>query len=591
PANTPDAAATANAETLPVAQLSTQYSENRTGFYDSIARVGIEAAEAIHYAHECGVIHRDVKPSNLLLDQAGRVHVADFGLALMQNAGDLTMTGDVVGTLRYMSPEQLESASSVDRRSDVYSLGATLYEMLSGRPAIDATQRTDLLRRIAEVDAARLRKWDARMPADLETIVLKCLAKSPEDRYQTAGDLADDLTRFRERRPIAARKSSAWKKGWRWAQRHRKLAAACSVAVAALTTLAVAGPIAAWALRNALVAEQDVTQRLQAQAYDMRIRDAAHAISLAHYRRAELMLEHCDESLRDFEWFHLWSQVKAERRRVVANEHIAVLRADVSPNGKLVAFGNWFGAVQIFDRERRQSVADFKIHPTDQAIPLALRFDPAGELLFAGGERHAVLWNSERGQPAKAWQSDAQISAGAFSPDGALLAIGYMADIKATRQTSDPVAIEVLEIAHLVDAADDVGRDAADGATGRNGRMLDGPSGRVYKLEISPDGRTLAACSNAAGVVHRWSLPSLKELPPLVVEDPVVETFAFHPGDSDILAVASGVRNRFGQRSSVTLYSLKTGERLRFVHGSDRVATALQFSANGKQLILGDGEG
>ena len=144
-------------------------------------------------------------PSNLLLDAQGEVWVTDFGLAKAQDSDELTRTGDIVGTLRYMAPERFDGWS--DPRSDVYALGATLYEMLTLRPAFDESDRVKLIERVLHDSPPPLRQLDRRIPRDLETIVLKALAKEPGERYATAGQLAEDLRRFVAGRPILARRS------------------------------------------------------------------------------------------------------------------------------------------------------------------------------------------------------------------------------------------------------------------------------------------------------------------------------------------------------------------------------------------------
>ena len=137
-----------------------------------------DAADALEHAHSLGIVHRDVKPGNLLLDADGRIYVSDFGLARFGPDAGLTMTGDAVGTLRYMAPEQaLAKHGLADHRVDVYGLGATLYELLSGRPAVDGEDRQEILRRIAFEEPVSPRKLDRAIPAELETITLKCLAK------------------------------------------------------------------------------------------------------------------------------------------------------------------------------------------------------------------------------------------------------------------------------------------------------------------------------------------------------------------------------------------------------------------------------
>ncbi|MEM9659830.1 MAG: serine/threonine-protein kinase, partial [Planctomycetota bacterium] len=161
-----------------------------SAYFRNIARLGVQAARALDHAHDRGIVHRDVKPSNLLLDTAGDVHVADFGLAMIEAEPGVSMTGDVVGTLRYMSPEQaLGQRKIVDHRADVYSLGATLYEALALQPPFASDDRRELLRVIADSAPAPLEKLVAKIPADLTTIVGKAMEKEPGDRYQTAADL------------------------------------------------------------------------------------------------------------------------------------------------------------------------------------------------------------------------------------------------------------------------------------------------------------------------------------------------------------------------------------------------------------------
>jgi serine/threonine protein kinase len=218
--------------------LATAYSTDSRQFYRGVARLGIQAAEALEHAHEYGVVHRDVKPANLLLDGEGRLWVTDFGLAQLQTDPGLTHTGDLLGTLRYMSPEQAGGQRTlVDHRTDVYSLGATLYELLTLRPPFDGADRHTLLRQILEDEPRPPRALVPSIPVELETIVLRAIGKAPAGRYATARELADDLQRFLEDRPIRARRPSFVEKATKWARRHRAVVAAAVVAL----LLSVAG--------------------------------------------------------------------------------------------------------------------------------------------------------------------------------------------------------------------------------------------------------------------------------------------------------------------------------------------------------------
>jgi serine/threonine-protein kinase len=214
-----------------------------------VANLGAQAAQALAHAHEMGVVHRDVKPANLLVDGQGHLWVTDFGLARAKNDTRLTMTGDLVGTLRYMSPEQaLAQPVGLDHRTDLYSLGATLYELLTLEPAFNGRDRQELLRQIAQEEPRPPRQANKAVPAELETIVLKAMAKAPDERYATAQELADDLTRFLADEPIRARRPTLAQRGRKWARRHRSVVS--SVAVSSLVALAVLAGAVGWALRD-----------------------------------------------------------------------------------------------------------------------------------------------------------------------------------------------------------------------------------------------------------------------------------------------------------------------------------------------------
>ncbi|HEX2477444.1 MAG TPA: serine/threonine-protein kinase [Lacipirellulaceae bacterium] len=205
----------------PAAEIAALPEFNSHEYFSTIVRLGIQAAEALDHAHQNGVLHRDIKPANLLLDGAGKLWVTDFGLARIEHEAGMTMTGDIVGTLRYMSPEQaLAIRAVVDHRSDIYSLGVTFYELITLQPAIRGDDRQEILRQIAFDDPRKPRQINERLPRDLETIVLKAIEKEPSDRYDSAQELAGDLRRFLANEPIRAKPARALERLTKWSRRH-----------------------------------------------------------------------------------------------------------------------------------------------------------------------------------------------------------------------------------------------------------------------------------------------------------------------------------------------------------------------------------
>jgi serine/threonine protein kinase len=271
----PDSGASAVRQTHPIAALSTIRSTKDRAYFRAVAELGIQAAEALDFAHEHGVIHRDVKPANLLVDAEARLWITDFGLAQVQGDARMTMTGDLVGTLRYMSPEQaLAKRVVVDHRTDVYSLGATLYELLTLEPAFAGTDRQELLRQIAFEEARAPRRQNRAIPTELEIIVLKALEKNPADRYATAKELADDLERYVKDEPIRARRPTLALQARKWFRRHPAvLRSAVAMLILAVVSLAL-GSYLIWREKGEKEAALDLakTRREAAESAQQRTR-------------------------------------------------------------------------------------------------------------------------------------------------------------------------------------------------------------------------------------------------------------------------------------------------------------------------------
>jgi hypothetical protein len=236
----------------------------------------VQAAEALEHAHQQGVLHRDIKPANLLVDGRGHLWVADFGLAQRQSQPGLTLTGDLVGTLRYMSPEQaLAKHVLVDHRTDVYSLGVTLYELVTLVPAFPGRDRQEMLRQIAFEEPRPPRRLNPATPAELETIILKALGKNLSERYGTAQELADDLERYLKDEPIRARRPSLVMRLRKWARRHQPVVVTAMVTgailLAAVTLLTL---LAAGRLREQLDETRKTQREGQHRLYEAKLEEA-----------------------------------------------------------------------------------------------------------------------------------------------------------------------------------------------------------------------------------------------------------------------------------------------------------------------------
>jgi serine/threonine-protein kinase len=238
-------------------------------YAQSVAHIGVQVASALDHAHKQGVLHRDIKPSNLLLDGQGTVWVTDFGLAKAQGSENLTQTGDIMGTLRYMPPEAFDGRA--DARGDLYSLGLTLYELLASRPAFDETDRPRLIKQVTEGEPPRLDRLRPDLPRDLVTVVHKAIERDPGHRYPTAEELRADLQRFLDDEPIRARRLSLWEHGSRWCRRNPAVAMLTAASLLLLVATTAASLYAAamsrrLAREEAAVADQERAKRATADA-------------------------------------------------------------------------------------------------------------------------------------------------------------------------------------------------------------------------------------------------------------------------------------------------------------------------------------
>ena len=407
-----------------------------TPYFHSVARLGLQAAEALAYSHGQGVLHRDVKPSNLLLDIEGTLWVADFGLAKAEDGDDLTDTGDILGTIRYMAPERFTGRA--DARSDVYGLGATLYELLTLRPAFDQIDKMQLIAKVTTETPPLPRRLDPRIPRDLETVVLRAMASDPAARYQSAGDLADDLRRFLSDRPIKARRFSAVEHVLRWGRRNRTVAA-LTVAVALLLVMGTVGSgvAALWLRRqrdDAVQARQDADTAGRAMKEKLweSLRDQARA-GIFSRRRGQRF-----ESLKAIR-----EAVRLGRELGLPAERFGVLRelataALALPDVRMLRqWQGWTpdcrqlvcdGNLQRY--ARCDAAGNISVRRTDDDVEIArvtgyagdqlLQLSPDGRYLVTHKGRSLLVWQVDTSSPVLLMKESQAVRAD-FTPDNRLM--------------------------------------------------------------------------------------------------------------------------------------------------------------------------
>ena len=379
----------------------------------------MQAAEALAYAADQGVIHRDIKPANLLLDAHGSVWVTDFGLARATGEADLTRTGDLIGTLRYMAPERFRGVS--DHRADVYALGLTLYELLALRPAFDEQDRALLIRQIAQSEPPRLERLDPTIPRDLATIVHKAIARDPADRYASADDLAADLQRYLEDRPIRARPVSVVGIAWRWCKRNPAIAGLIALVAVLLVGIASVATAGYFSTKAALVEvdrqrDEAIGQRNLAEdnLYFANIPLAQRAWDEANIRRMKTLLDvlrpRPDQvDRRGWEWYHLESLTR--RELFTLSGHTGGLGIVVwSPDGRRLATGGQDRTFRVWDAETGEELLVFRGHDREglqpasashvqDVPPSALAWSPDGRILASGhGGGEIKIWEADTGR-------------------------------------------------------------------------------------------------------------------------------------------------------------------------------------------------
>ncbi|MBN9118448.1 MAG: protein kinase, partial [Planctomycetes bacterium] len=538
------------------------------------ARFARRLAEALAYAHAVGVVHRDVKPDNVMVDERGEPLLMDFGLAARSEPEDgderLTQQGVAVGTPAYMAPEQARGAlGEIGPAADQYALGCTLFELLTGRTPFAGPPEVQLLLHQTQPPSSP-RKLRPSVPRDLETICLKCLEKDPKRRYPDCQAVADDLRRWMDEEPISARRPRIPERAVRWAKRNPAVAGLTFLVTLLLVAVGVAGYAAALQYSAKYAAERDARRALERELYTNRITIAERELTRDEdVNLASDLLNQCHPDLRGWEWRYLCHLRDGGEHPSITAHTGGLWIATFSPDGTKVATGSIDGTVCISDTATARPLLTFRGHTipgagliTSRQPPvMCVAFSPDGKRVASGSLfpnpfnlRQSVgtvlVWDAETGKVSATFRGHTGlVNCLAFSPDGTKV-------VSAGVERDNTFAVW-------------------DSGTGNLVSTVRGHTGLVSSIRFSPDGRLLAT-ADTDGDVRLWAAADYQPVGAIHAHQATIRGLAFSPTSGHLVTASFD--------GAIRVWEHATGKQVQNLRGHTGSALGVSISPDGKRI-------